>query len=206
MYLRQFIAVLLLACAFGVAAAAAAGVRGSETITTTAATATVPVATAPEPPVTGQPEDLTPDSVYIRQILRLKRETWRWQALMGVPRTMTAGRDLRAAGKGTLRDVRAKWRRFRRRAHVRAHNPPHKSAWLCLQRYEASWTDTGAPYYGGLQMDWSFMSSYGGRLLRTKGPASNWTPLEQMWVAERAYRSGRGFSPWPNTARYCGLL
>ena len=26
-----------------------------------------------------------------------------------------------------------------------------------------------------------------------------------MWVAERAYRT-RGFWPWPNTARFCGLL
>jgi len=32
------------------------------------------------------------------------------------------------------------------------------------------------------------------------------SPLEQMWVAERAYRNGRGFYPWPNTARYCGLI
>jgi len=27
-----------------------------------------------------------------------------------------------------------------------------------------------------------------------------------MWVAERAHRAGRGFTPWPNTARSCGLL
>jgi hypothetical protein len=27
-----------------------------------------------------------------------------------------------------------------------------------------------------------------------------------MWVAERAHRSGRGFYPWPNTARHCGLI
>jgi hypothetical protein len=25
-------------------------------------------------------------------------------------------------------------------------------------------------------------------------------------VAERAYRSGRGFYPWPNSARACGLI
>jgi hypothetical protein len=84
--------------------------------------------------------------------------------------------------------------------------PAHINAWLCIHRYEGSWTDTGAPYYGGLQMDWGFMSSYGGWLLVRKGPANNWTPMEQMQVAERAYQSGRGFYPWPNTARYCGLL
>jgi hypothetical protein len=29
--------------------------------------------------------------------------------------------------------------------------------------------------------------------------------MEQIWVAVRAWRT-RGFSPWPNTARDCGLL
>ena len=48
--------------------------------------------------------------------------------------------------------------------------------------------------------------TYGGDLLRRKGTADKWTPVEQMWVAERAYRAGRGFYPWPNTARYCGLI
>jgi hypothetical protein len=55
-------------------------------------------------------------------------------------------------------------------------------------------------------MDMSFMEAYGANLLRTKGTADHWTPLEQIWVAERAYRSGRGFYPWPNTARWCGLI
>ena len=55
-------------------------------------------------------------------------------------------------------------------------------------------------------MDLSFQRTYGSNLLATKGPANNWTPLEQMWVAERAHRAGRGFYPWPNTARYCGLI
>ena len=37
-----------------------------------------------------------------------------------------------------------------------------------------------------------FQATYGGDLLRAKGTADHWTPLEQMWVAERAYRT-RGF-------------
>ncbi len=49
------------------------------------------------------------------------------------------------------------------------------------------------------------MRRYGRYLLRTKGTANHWTPLEQIWVAERAYRSGRGFSPWPNAGAACGL-
>jgi hypothetical protein len=82
--------------------------------------------------------------------------------------------------------------------------PPHYVQWMCIHRYEGAWNDPGAPYYGGLQMDWSFMRAHGWRLLQTKGTADNWTPLEQMWVAENAWRT-RGFSPWPTTARYCGL-
>ena len=76
----------------------------------------------------------------------------------------------------------------------------------CIHRYEGAWADDGAPYYGGLQMDLGFQRRYGSSLLARKGPAGNWTPIEQMWVAERARRSGRGYWPWPNAARICGLL
>ena len=55
-------------------------------------------------------------------------------------------------------------------------------------------------------MDLSFQRSYGGYLLHLKGTANRWSSYEQMWVAERAYKSGRGFYPWPNTARACGLI
>jgi hypothetical protein len=55
-------------------------------------------------------------------------------------------------------------------------------------------------------MDRGFMAGYAPGYLLRKGFADNWTPLEQMWVAERAYRSGRGFYAWPNTARMCGLI
>lgn len=85
------------------------------------------------------------------------------------------------------------------------HDPPHKTQWLCIHRYEGSWQDGGSPYYGGLQMDWDFMWRHGRWLLRHLGTADHWTPHQQMWVAERAWRS-RGFWPWPNTARFCGLL
>jgi len=56
-------------------------------------------------------------------------------------------------------------------------------------------------------MDRSFMQSYGSDMIRKYGGYANvWSPLDQMIVAERAYRAGRGFYPWPNTARYCGLI
>lgn len=80
-------------------------------------------------------------------------------------------------------------------------------AFMCIHRGEGAWSsNTGNGYYGGLQMDYGFMRSYGGRLLTTKGTADRWTPAEQIAVAIRAYNSGRGFYPWPNTARACGLI
>ena len=84
-------------------------------------------------------------------------------------------------------------------------HPPHKAAWLCIHRYEGSWKDRWDPYWGGLQFDRQFMDTYGSYLVRLKG-YSGWSVLEQMWTAEKAFRSGRGFGPWPNTARYCGLI
>jgi hypothetical protein len=100
----------------------------------------------------------------------------------------------------------ATWKQVATDIRRRALNPPHKRQWLCIHRFEGAWNDPNPPYYGGLQMDLSFQRAYGSKLLATKGPANNWTPLEQMWVAERAHRAGRGFYPWPNTARYCGLI
>jgi len=94
------------------------------------------------------------------------------------------------------------------RARLRPVPPaiPHLSAWLCIHRHEGAWSDSGDPYWGGLQMDRSFMETYAPRYLLARGWANAWTPAEQMMVAERAYSSGRGFWPWPNTARACGLL
>ena len=85
------------------------------------------------------------------------------------------------------------------------NRPAHYRAWLCIHHYEAAWNDHGAPYYGGLQMDWNFMRAYAPRLLQSRGTADHWTPLQQMRAAERAWHT-RGFWPWPNTARMCGLL
>jgi hypothetical protein len=111
-----------------------------------------------------------------------------------------------------LRELRRaadwRWGLARELAHA-AHNPPHLAAWRCIQRYESggSWgINTGNGYYGGLQFDLGFQLTYASWLYRAKGTAEHWTPLEQMWTAERAHASGRGFTPWPHTARACGLL
>jgi hypothetical protein len=98
------------------------------------------------------------------------------------------------------------WRIRAERARFRAHHPPHLAEWRCIHRWEGSWTDPNSPYYGGLQMDLAFQRAYGLGLLRHKGTANHWAPYEQMWVAERALKAGRGFHPWPLTARRCGLI
>jgi hypothetical protein len=79
-------------------------------------------------------------------------------------------------------------------------------AWLCIHNGEGAWnSNTGNGYYGGLQMDYGFMSSYGGEYMKQWGTADNWPVWAQINAARRARDSGRGYSPWPNTARACGL-
>jgi hypothetical protein len=140
-----------------------------------------------------------------KQVYGYQRATWRWQRLMGVPLTPTAGRVLTQMSIHDVQHAVALWKHRAAKAHRLAARPPHLQAFLCIHRYEAGWTDGGGPYYGGLQMDLGFQAKYGGRLLRTKGTADHWSPLEQIWTAEKAAKS-RGFYPWPNTARVCGLL
>jgi hypothetical protein len=155
-----------------------------------------------------QREDPATGARLARQLGEIKGhrdETWRWEKVMQRPRT------LYAASAETVRSVAYRqwvvnlWEKRAVRAKLQALNPPHKAQWTCIHHYEASWTDPNQPYYGGLQMDVEFQQAYGAALLRAKGTADHWSPLEQMWVAERAFRT-RGFWPWPNTARYCGLL
>lgn len=56
-------------------------------------------------------------------------------------------------------------------------------------------------------MDVGFQTTYGeDMILKYHGYANKWHPYDQMIVAERARRSGRGYYPWPNTARACGLI
>jgi hypothetical protein len=81
------------------------------------------------------------------------------------------------------------------------------SAFMCIHRYEGPWNaNTGNGFYGGLQMDWSFMRAHGGDFLARWGTADRWPAWAQIEAAARAHRSGRGFYPWPNTARACGLM
>jgi hypothetical protein len=85
---------------------------------------------------------------------------------------------------------------------------PHQlvRGFMCIHKFEAPWAArTGNGYYGGLQMDMEFQRAYGSEFLAAFGTADNWPPAIQITVAVRAYLSGRGFGPWPNTRRLCGL-
>jgi resuscitation-promoting factor RpfA len=85
---------------------------------------------------------------------------------------------------------------------------PYYDAFMCIAEHESGgrWdVATGNGYYGGLQMDIGFQRTYAPGLYRTKGTADHWTTEEQIRAAGRAVAS-RGFTPWPNTARMCGLL
>jgi hypothetical protein len=146
-----------------------------------------------------------PADYLLGDIARYRRETWRWQRLMGM-RKSRATRVLHVRSPHYRRWVRNLWRKRAVHHRRKAHRPPHHAAWQCIHRFEGRWNDPDPPYYGGLQMDLTFQRRYGGELLVDKGTADNWTPVEQMWVAERAYRAGRSFRPWPNTARHCGLI
>jgi hypothetical protein len=147
----------------------------------------------------------SPLEIPQRQVEKLidtyRHRTWRWQRVMGRPLM----RRLEHPPADPM-DRIALWRRVAVKTRRHAENPPHKREWFCIHRFEGSWTDPNPPYYGGLQMDLGFQRRYGRHLLARKGTANHWTPLEQMWVAERAHRAGLGFYPWPNTARYCGLI
>jgi hypothetical protein len=134
-----------------------------------------------------------------KRVRRLRHAVWRWQAVMGVRRATFV------AALRTRRALRY-WNRQARRVRRLVAHPPHRLGWICIHRYEGSWRDSGDPYWGGLQMDRGFMQTYAPRVLLRRGWADRWTPLEQMWVAERAHRSGRGYWPWPSTARSCGLI
>lgn len=83
--------------------------------------------------------------------------------------------------------------------------PPHYSLWMCVHQQErTAWNDSGWPYWGGLQMGSWFIGHYA----HPPGMPHQWTPLQQMWVAENAYRR-EGYSrswlygQWPPSRGVC---
>lgn len=134
-----------------------------------------------------------------------KSRTWTLQLQMNKKLTPSRNHETWTSSCRYAKWIANKWRKHARREFANYLNPPHKHQFMCIHKYEGSWTDPNSPYYGGLQMDIEFQRTYGISLYRAKGTADHWTWLEQIWIAERAYKT-RGFYPWPKTARYCGLI
>ena len=195
---------LLLALASSLALVVPAGVAGA---------LSGPESTDPEPTETEADPEAAPPAIDRARVNALRRQVrsqranaWHWQRVMGKRRMPTNYGERRTTSVAKLTWMRNLWRTRATRVRKSARRVPNRGAWLCIHRYEGPWNDPHSPYYGGLQMDVPFQRAYGRYLLRKKGTANRWRPLEQMWTAERARRSGRGFYPWPNTARRCGLI
>jgi hypothetical protein len=167
---------------------------------------TAPAAVADEPEPEPPPES---EASLVRRIVDARQATWRWQRVMQRPRSIARVRARALSSSSTVFKERAlaHWTRRARRAYKRAMNPPREREFRCIHRHEGPWdANTGNGYYGGLQMDLTFQRQYATRFLRKQGTADTWTPMEQIWVGERALREGRGFYPWPTAARRCGLI
>lgn len=183
------------------------------------------VFTAPAAQANSRAEDRV--ALLQRGINFYRQATWRWQLEALRQPTRTSYTERRAHSVVYLRWVLRLWYHRWLAAKQHATNPPHLGEWLCIHsgikggrwspkleylgggiivgQGEAPWHYDGGTYDNGLQMDSGFQSDYGARLLRSVGPGYKWSPWQQMWVAEKAYRT-RGFYPWPNTARACGLI
>lgn len=102
--------------------------------------------------------------------------------------------------------------RTRRRALLRAqtqlmHGLIRSGFWPaanCVHNKEAPWHYHGY-FDGGMQMDTEFQGDYGRVYLNRWGDAGNWPVWAQLHASFKGWLS-RGWYPWPNTARACGLL
>ena len=142
------------------------------------------------PPPTGA-EPLEPAGLAAAlTIEQLERELRSWQE-----RYEARGRVIRAQRRLARRLIRSR----------PIGNHWLERAFLCVKAGEGAWTsNTGNGYQGGLQMDSSFQRAYGAEFVRAFGPAHRWPTAVQITVGIKGWLA-RGFQPWPNTSRACGL-
>jgi hypothetical protein len=135
--------------------------------------------------------------------------TWRWQARMDATRTNSSRSERHTASLAYLHWLSRHWRSRARTARSRYELwfSSTYTKWACVHRGEGAWnSNTGNGYYGGLQMDLSFQRSYGAEFMGRFGTADRWPVYAQLIAGERAQKAGRGWYPWPQTARACGLI
>jgi hypothetical protein len=214
-YLLYLMAVVV--AMLGVVTSQTVTTRGDDTPPEVTTTDTSSTTTTDETTIT---ESTVPDvtdaqqqALHRRQVSSLKRDisflkqrTWHWQYISFVPLTPGVALEKRSNDTQYLRWRVKVWGIRRDKSRAYAFNPPHKAQWLCIHYGEGSWSDSGSPFWGGLQMDLSFQRTYGYRFLKYQGTADHWSPLEQMWAAEYALRHGKTFHAWPTTAKNCGYI
>lgn len=124
---------------------------------------------------------------------RYQGKTARWWAR----RAVQARKDANARGR-TIRRLQAAQRR----------DAAHFFAWLrgaeCVHSKEGAWDDPHPPYWGGMQADMDFQRAYGRPYLERWGTADRWPVWAQLHMAYNGWLV-RGWQPWPNTSRLCGL-
>lgn len=111
------------------------------------------------------------------------------------------------------KDANARGRTIKRLRSAQLRASAHFFGWLanadCIYRHEQNprqgWaTRTGNGYYGGMQADLSFQRTYAPEHYRRWGTADRWPWWAQLQMAYRGWLF-RGWAPWPNTSRKCGL-
>lgn len=104
---------------------------------------------------------------------------------------------------GWVRDMRA---RPSNCEYARALTWHRSSAASCVRSKEGGLTSVNpaGPYYGWYQTDPDFQRTYGREFVRAYGHGI-WPARAQILTAYRGWRA-RGWYPWPNTARECGLI
>ena len=151
-------------------------------------------------------------TAMIAEIDELRRATWHWQKLMGKPRTPTKYEERRTRDDDYRRWVReplAATRTDRPSAAPRIRpTAPTGSASTATSaiRTRAGVRAPGTGTTAGCRWTSPSSAPTDASCCAARAPQTAGAAVEQMWVAERAYRSGRGFYPWPNTARSCGLI
>lgn len=107
------------------------------------------------------------------------------------------------------KDANARARTIRRLRSELGRSGP-SWVWLaaadCVHKREGAWdANTGNGYFGGMQADMAFQRAYGWYYLVRWGTADRWPWWAQLHMAYNGW-AARGWQPWPNTARRCGLL
>ena len=168
-------------------------------------------------PVTGSGRVI--QTPLLHSIRAFRAATWREQGERCRSRTPLDGSTVaqkplyRVKAWNRPRVLRA-WMRWHRQARSQSSYCFASRAWAwyysgstqCVCNREGGWSSVNpaGPYYGRFQMDASFQRAYGPEYVARYGTGVWSDQTAQVVTAYRGWLA-RGWSPWPNTARACGL-